>query len=83
MIELGRKMIHPINRIAAEGVPAIFAENIHNPKLIQRIASEAGVQLSPLLYTDALGPPGSAGATLIEMMRHNVTTIVNALQPQN
>ena len=72
-----------VNRITAEGVPAIFAENVHNPKLMQRIASEAGVQLPPPLYTDALGPPGSAGATFIEMMRYNVTTIVNALQPQN
>ncbi|WP_089717880.1 metal ABC transporter solute-binding protein, Zn/Mn family [Candidatus Entotheonella palauensis] len=72
-----------VNRITAEGVPAIFAENTHNSKLIQRIARETGVQLPPPLYTDALGPPGSAGATFIEMMRYNVTTIVNALQPQN
>lgn len=72
-----------VDRIAAEGVPAIFAENMHNTKLIQRIAHETGVQLPPPLYTDALGPPGSAGATYLEMMRYNVTTIVNALQPQN
>ncbi len=72
-----------VNRIAAEGVPAIFAENMHNAKLIQRIARETGVLLPPPLYTDALGPPGSAGAPFIKMMRYNVTTIVNALQPQN
>jgi ABC-type Zn uptake system ZnuABC Zn-binding protein ZnuA len=72
-----------VNQIKAEGVPAIFAENMHNTKLAQRIASEAGVQLPPPLYTDALGPPGSAGATFIKMMRYNVTTIVNALQLQN
>ncbi len=72
-----------VNRIAAEGVPAIFAENMHNPKLAQRLASEAGVKLPPPLYTDALGPPESAGATFINMMRYNVTTIINALQSQN
>ena len=72
-----------VNQIQAEGVPAIFAENMHNAKLTQRIAREAGVKLPAPLYTDALGPLGSAGATFIQMMRYNVTTIVNALQPQN
>ncbi len=69
-----------IDQIKAEAVPAIFAENVHNPKLIQRIAREAGVQLPPSLYTDALGAPGSPGETLFKMIRHNVTTIVEALQ---
>ncbi len=72
-----------VNRIAAEGVPAIFAENMHNAKLMQRIAHEAGVQIPPPLYTDALGLPGSAGATFIKMMRYNVTTIINTLLPKN
>ncbi len=71
-----------VNQIASEGLPAIFAENMHNSKLIQHVAKEADVLLPPPLYTGALGPPGSAGATFIEMMRYNVTTIVNALQPQ-
>lgn len=69
-----------IDRIQAEAVPAIFAENVHNPKLVQRIAHEAGVKRPPPLYTDALGAPGSSGETLFKMIRHNVTTIVEALQ---
>lgn len=69
-----------IDHIKAEAVPAIFAENVHNPKLVQRIAREAGVRQPPPLYTDALGAPGSSGETLIKMIRHNTTTIVEALQ---
>lgn len=69
-----------IKQIKAAGVPAIFAENISNPKLMQTIADEAGVKLAPTLYTDALGDPGSTGATYIDMMRYNVTTIVAALK---
>jgi ABC-type Zn uptake system ZnuABC Zn-binding protein ZnuA len=69
-----------IKGIKAAGVPAIFAENVSNPKLMQTIADEAGVKLAPTLYTDALGEPGSAGATYIEMMRSNATTIVMALK---
>ena len=62
-------------------VPAIFAENVHNPKLMERLAKEAGVKLAPPLFTDALGKPGSEGDTYEKMVRHNVTTIVGALKP--
>lgn len=68
-----------IEEIKAAHVPAIFAENVSNPKLMQRIADEAGVKLGPDLYTDALGAPGSSGDTYLKMMRYNVTTIVTAL----
>jgi ABC-type Zn uptake system ZnuABC Zn-binding protein ZnuA len=68
-----------VEEIRATGVPAIFAENIANPELMQQIADEAGVTLAPTLYTDALGEPGSQGDTYLKMMRYNVTTIVTAL----
>jgi ABC-type Zn uptake system ZnuABC Zn-binding protein ZnuA len=69
-----------VEKIKATRVPAIFAENIHNPKLMERIAQEAGVQLAPTLYTDALGAPGSTGDTYLTMMRYNVISIVTALR---
>lgn len=68
-----------VEKIKAAGVPALFAENISNPKLMAQIADEAGVALAPSLYTDALGVPGSAGDTYLRLMRYNVTTIVTAL----
>jgi ABC-type Zn uptake system ZnuABC Zn-binding protein ZnuA len=61
-------------------VPALFAENVANPDLMESIAAEAGVALAPTLYTDALGPEGSPGDTYIGMMQSNVTTIVDALK---
>ena len=62
-------------------MPAIFAENVHNPKLMERLATEAGVKLAPSLFTDALGKSGSEGDTYEKMVRHNVTTIADALKP--
>jgi len=56
-------------------------QNVHNPKLMERLAAEAGVKLAPPLYTDALGQPGTTGDTYEKMVRHNVTTIVAALKP--
>lgn len=69
-----------VESVKAAKAPAIFAENVHNPKLMERLAREAGVKLAPPLYTDALGKPGSAGDTYEKMVRHNVTTIVEALK---
>ena len=68
-----------VEAIKAAGVPAIFAENVSNPGLMRQIAAEAGVELAPPLYTDALGEPGSAGDTYVKMIRYNVSTIVDAL----
>jgi ABC-type Zn uptake system ZnuABC Zn-binding protein ZnuA len=69
-----------VEAIAATGVPAIFAENVANPDLMESIAAEAGVSLAPALYTDALGPDGSPGETYVGMMQSNVATIVDALK---
>jgi zinc/manganese transport system substrate-binding protein len=68
-----------VEEIRAAGMPVIFAENVHNPGLMERIAAEAGVKLGPTLYTDALGAPGSDGETYLKLMRYNVTTLVTAL----
>ena len=69
-----------VDEIQAAGVPAIFGENIANPRLMEMIAQEAGVKLGPTLFTGALGEPGSGGETYMDMMRYNVTAIVTALQ---
>lgn len=69
-----------VGQIRAAGVPAIFTENVANPALIENIAREAGVKVAPPLFTDALGAPGGAGATYLDMMRYNATTIVEALK---
>ncbi len=57
--------------IKSAGVKALFAENVHNKKLIETLSQETGVRLAPDLYTDALGAEGSEGDTYIKMMRHN------------
>lgn len=70
-----------VAKVKAEKVPAIFCETSHNAKLVGRLAAAAGVTVARPLYTDALGPPDSPGGTYLKMMRSNVTTIVDALQP--
>jgi zinc/manganese transport system substrate-binding protein len=69
-----------VSEIKSEQVPAIFAENVSNPRLMNQIASAAGVRLVADLYTDALSASGTEGESYVSMMRHNVTRIVGALR---
>ncbi|WP_136796316.1 MULTISPECIES: metal ABC transporter solute-binding protein, Zn/Mn family [Desulfosediminicola] len=72
-----RRMV--VQSIKDSGAPAIFVETTINPKQIREIASETGVKIGGALYSDSMGPEGSAGETYIGMMRENVLLIVNAL----
>jgi zinc/manganese transport system substrate-binding protein len=67
-----------IGRIQEQGVKAIFAESIENPKVLGQITAETGAKMGGVIYADGLGS-GDAG-TYEGMMRHNVTTIVEALK---
>ncbi len=69
-----------VEKVKAAAVPAVFMENVSNPKLIEAIAREAGVKVAPKLYSDALGEPGSSGEDYIQMMTYNVQVIVEALK---
>jgi ABC-type Zn uptake system ZnuABC Zn-binding protein ZnuA len=69
-----------LNIIKASGVHAIFSENMANPKLVQTLSKEAGVEIAPELYTDALGPAGSEGESYLKMIRHNVQILVEYLK---
>jgi zinc/manganese transport system substrate-binding protein/manganese/iron transport system substrate-binding protein len=67
-----RQTAQLLDIIKANGVHAVFSENMANPKLAQTLSKEAGVQVGPELYTDALGPAGSEGETYLKMIRYNV-----------
>jgi manganese/iron transport system substrate-binding protein len=69
-----------VDSIREHGVKAIFVETSISPKVIKSIAEEAGVKIGGELYSDSMGPVGSAGETYIGMMRENVLTIVHALK---
>ncbi len=70
-------------KIKAAGVTAVFSEASLPPKTAEAIGRETGVKVvagEDSLYVDTLGPEGSAGATYLQMERHNTDTIVNALK---
>lgn len=68
-----------IREIREKRAVAVFAENIADARLVEQIASEAGLTLGGTLYSDALSPADGPAATYLEMMRHNARTLATAI----
>lgn len=69
-----------IKQIRREQIPAVFMESISDSRLLERIRVESGARIGGTLYSDALSKPDGPAATYLEMMRHNVRTLVEALK---
>lgn len=70
--------------IVERKIPAIFIESSVSPKYIEAVKASVkskgfDVKLGGLLYSDALGNPDTPEGTYYGMFRHNIDTIVNAL----
>jgi zinc/manganese transport system substrate-binding protein len=68
-----------IQQIRTTKVKAIFIENMNDPRLIERVAREAGATIGGTLYSDALSKPGGEADTYLKMVRHNVSTLKAAM----
>ncbi|MFG1298657.1 metal ABC transporter substrate-binding protein [Xanthobacter sp. V3C-3] len=68
-----------IRQIKAQKIPAVFVENITDPRLTQRIARESGAKVGGELYSDALSDDKGPASTYIDMMRSNVRELSSAL----
>jgi ABC-type Zn uptake system ZnuABC Zn-binding protein ZnuA len=67
-----------IDQIRKQRVKAIFLESALNPKVSVEITRESGAKIGGTLYADGLGT--GDGASYEGMIKHNVTTIVDALK---
>jgi zinc/manganese transport system substrate-binding protein len=70
-----------IAQIRRQKIPAIFMENVGDPRLMQQIAKETGARIGGTLYSDALSEPNGPAGTYVDMMRHNVRELLEALGP--
>lgn len=70
-----------IDLINDTGARAMFVDVVGDSRLLEQIASETSLTVSDtVLYTDALSDGDGPAATYVDMMRHNVTAIAQALQ---
>ena len=76
-----RDLARIIGQIKAAKIPAVFLENISDPRLMRRIAAETGAKIGGTLYSDSLTPENGAAPTYIDMVRHNIKALADALTP--
>jgi zinc/manganese transport system substrate-binding protein len=70
-----------ITQIRVAKIPAVFVENISDPRLIQRISAETGAGIGGTLYSDSLTDEKGDAPTYIDMVRHNIRALNHALTP--
>jgi zinc/manganese transport system substrate-binding protein len=68
-----------IRQIKDEKITAAFTENITDPRLLKIIVDETDARIGGFLYSDALSKKGGPAGTYLDMMRHNIRTIVSTL----
>src|SRR5262245_14713378 len=68
-----------IRQIKTQKIPAVFLENVADPRLMQRIAEESGAKIGGKLYSDALSDANGPASAYIDMMRSNLREFSAAL----
>lgn len=74
-------MARIIEQVRRESVPAVFVENIANPRLAQQLTRETQARLGGTLYSDALARPGEPAGTYLGMFEWNAQQLAAALRP--
>jgi zinc/manganese transport system substrate-binding protein len=68
-----------ITQVRAAKIPAVFLENVSDPRLIRRISAETGAKVGGTLYSDSLTAEKGDAPTYIDMVRHNIKALTSAL----
>jgi zinc/manganese transport system substrate-binding protein len=68
-----------IRQLKRDKIRIIFMENISDPRLVEQIAREGGAQMGGRLYSDALSTAGGPAPSYLQMMRHNVGLLREAM----
>jgi zinc/manganese transport system substrate-binding protein len=74
-----RDLARIITQIKQAKIPAVFLENITDPRLMQRISAETGAKVGGTLYSDGLTGEKGDAPTYIDMVRHNIKALTRAL----
>jgi zinc/manganese transport system substrate-binding protein len=68
-----------VGQIKTAKIPAVFFENITDPRLMRQISAETGAKIGGTLYSDSLSPEKGDAPTYIDMVRHNIKALTSAL----
>jgi zinc/manganese transport system substrate-binding protein len=68
-----------IAQIRKQKIPAVFMENVADPRMMEQIAKESGAKIGGRLFSDALSDEKGPAPSYIEMMRNNIHQLATAL----
>ena len=68
-----------ITQIRKQKIPAVFMENVTDPRMMEQIAKESGAKIGGRLFSDALSDEKGPAPSYIEMMRNNIHQLASAL----
>jgi zinc/manganese transport system substrate-binding protein len=74
-----RDVARIISQIKAQKIPAVFLENVSDPRLMRRISAESGARLGGTLFSDSLTDEKGPAPTYIDMIRYNIKALTGAL----
>jgi manganese transport system substrate-binding protein len=74
-----RQVTDVIAFVRENEVPAVFCESTVSDRLQRHVATEANTRLGGLLYVDSLSEPGGPVPAYLDLIRHDVETIVAGL----
>lgn len=75
-----QQMANLIQTIKSSGASTIFLDVGANPDLALQIATETGAKVVADLYLETLSRPNGPAPTYLDMLKYDVTQIVNALE---
>jgi len=76
-----QRMERVIRTVRQRKVPAVFCESTVDDRAQRRVAAETGARFAGTFHVDSLSGPEGPAATYIDLMRHNVTTLLAGLDP--
>jgi len=68
-----------VTQIKKQKAAAVFMENVTDPRLVEQIARETGAKVGGTLYSDALTDDKGDATTYIDLIRHNLKQLAQAL----
>jgi zinc/manganese transport system substrate-binding protein len=68
-----------IDQVRRENVTVYFIETSNDPRLVQQIAAATGARRGGKLYAEALSLADGPAPTYLQMFRHNVDELVDAM----
>jgi manganese transport system substrate-binding protein len=69
-----------IKTVKENKIPAVFCESTVNNKIQLQVAKESGAKYAGVFYVDSLSPPEGPASTYLQLLDHNINTLIEGLQ---